>query len=116
MTARFAEIFKTRTRDEWAALFDGKDACVAPVLELDEVDRHPHNRERGLLISLDGVLQPAPAPRLSRTPGIAEKPAEPRGSETMEILEELGYSDDEVQDLYQRRIVEGGKERPAEHI
>ncbi|MCJ7595296.1 MAG: CoA transferase [Desulfobacterales bacterium] len=110
MRARFAEIFRTKTRDEWAALFEGKDACVAPVLALDEVDRHPHNRERGLLTGLDGLLQPAPAPRLSRTPGTANKPGQPRGSETTEILNELGYSDDEIQDVYKRQIVEGANE------
>ncbi|MBU2497501.1 MAG: CoA transferase [Proteobacteria bacterium] len=107
MKARFAEIFKTKTRDEWATLFEGKDACVAPVLDLDEVDLHPHNRERGLLTGLDGVLQPAPAPRLTRTPGIADRAGKPRGSETEEILHELGYSEDEVRDLFTRQIVEG---------
>lgn len=64
ITALFSEIFKTKTRDEWAAIFEGKDACLTPVLELNEVDRHPHNRERGLLTTIDGVLQPVPAPRL----------------------------------------------------
>ncbi|NVM26689.1 MAG: CoA transferase [Desulfobacterales bacterium] len=106
MTATFAEVFKTRTRDEWTAVFEGKDACVAPVLELDEVDQHPHNRERGLLIELDGVLQPLPAPRLSRTPGRVQRPGEPRGSETGEILKELGYSTEEIKALDKDDIVE----------
>jgi alpha-methylacyl-CoA racemase len=106
MTASFAEIFKTRTRDEWTAIFEGKDACVAPVLELDEVDQHPHNRERGLLINLDGALQPLPAPRLSRTPGRAQKSAKPRGSETREILKELGYSTEEIEAVSKNDIVE----------
>ena len=106
MTATFAEVFKTRTRDEWTAVFEGKDACVAPVLELDEVDQHPHNRERGLLIDLDGVLQPLPAPRLSRTPGRVQRPGKPRGSETREILKELGYSTEEIKALDKDDIVE----------
>jgi alpha-methylacyl-CoA racemase len=106
MTATFAEVFKTRTRDEWTAIFEGKDACVAPVLELDEVDQHPHNRERGLLIELDGVLQPLPAPRLSRTPGRVQRPGKPRGSETSEILKELGYSTEEIKALNKDDIVE----------
>jgi len=106
MTATFAEVFKTRTRDEWTAVFEGKDACVAPVLELDEVDQHPHNRERGLLIELDGVLQPLPAPRLSRTPGRVQRPGKPRGSETSEILKELGYSTEEIKALDKDDIVE----------
>jgi len=106
MTASFAEIFKTRTRDEWTAIFEGKDACVAPVLELDEVDQHPHNRDRGLLINLDGALQPLPAPRLSRTPGRAQKSGKPRGSETREILKKLGYSTEEIEAFSKNDIVE----------
>ena len=62
MIERFKEVFKTKTRDRWTAIFEGKDACVAPVLNLDEVAEHPHNKERGLIIDIDGVPQPAPAP------------------------------------------------------
>jgi alpha-methylacyl-CoA racemase len=106
MTARFAEVFKTKTRDQWTAIFDGKDACVAPVLELDEVDRHPHNRERNLLIDLDGVSQPVPTPRLSRTPGSVKGPGKTRGSETKEVLEELGCTKEEIESLLENNIVE----------
>ncbi len=106
MTIRFAEVFKTRTRDEWTAIFEGKDACVAPVLELNEVGEHPHNRERELLISIDGVPQPAPAPRLSRTPGRAVKAGGPKGSNTREILTELRYSTKEVENLFEKEIIE----------
>jgi alpha-methylacyl-CoA racemase len=106
MTMRFAEIFKTKTRDEWTTNFEGRDACVSPVLELNEVDHHPHNRERGLLIDLDGIPQPAPAPRLSRTPGKAQRPGKAKGSESREVLEELGCSIDEIETLYGNNIVE----------
>ncbi len=106
MTRRFAEIFKTKTRDEWTTIFEGRDACVCPVLELNEVDHHPHNRERGLLIDLDGIPQPAPAPRLSRTPGKAQRPGKAKGSESREVLEELGCSIDEIETLYRNNIVE----------
>jgi alpha-methylacyl-CoA racemase len=73
---------------------------------MDEVDKHRHNKERDLLVEVDGVSQPAPAPRLSRTPGRVEKPGRPRGSETREILEELGYSSEEVEKLFKNNIVE----------
>jgi alpha-methylacyl-CoA racemase len=106
IAARFAEVFKTKTRDEWTAVFEGKDACVAPVLHLDEVHGHPHNRERILLLDLGGVLQPAPAPRLSRTPGSVEKVWSPRGAETREILAEFGYSDAQIETLLQENVVE----------
>ncbi len=106
MTARFAEVFKTKTRDEWTAVFDGKDACVAPVLELDEVGKHPHNRERKVIINIDGVHQPAPAPRLSRTPGVAFRAGTPRGTETEGILEEIGYSKEEIEGFLKNVVVE----------
>ena len=62
MTARFEEVFKKKTRDEWTGIFKDKDACVHPVLELDEVGVDTHIRERGVMIDIDGMLQPAPAP------------------------------------------------------
>lgn len=65
---RIAEVFATRTRDEWAAVFDGSDACVTPVLTPWEAPDHPHNRARGTFTSVAGHLHPAPAPRFSRTP------------------------------------------------
>ena len=106
MTARFAEIFKTKTRDEWTVVFDGEDGCVAPVLDLHEVGHHPHIAKRDSLLDLNGLTQPAPAPLLSRTPGRAEKAAQPRGTETREILVELGYADGEIGTLFHKRIVE----------
>jgi alpha-methylacyl-CoA racemase len=69
LKARFAGIFATRTRDEWAAVFDGTDACVTPVLAFGEVPGHPGVAARGTVVSRDGVLQAAPAPRFSRTQG-----------------------------------------------
>jgi alpha-methylacyl-CoA racemase len=68
LRAQFAEIFRKKTRDEWASIFKGKDACVSPVLDLDEVERDPHFIERKNFIHIEGSLQPAVAPRLIRTP------------------------------------------------
>ena len=106
MTDRFAAVFKTRTRDEWTSVFEGTDACVAPVLELDEVAHHPHNVERDVFATVDDVLQPAPAPRLSRTPGQAMPARGRRGANTQEVLIDLGYSADDVQTFIEKQIVE----------
>jgi alpha-methylacyl-CoA racemase len=73
---RFAAAFATRTRDEWAAAFAGTDACVTPVLSPSEAPTHPHNAARGVFVEVDGVIQPAPAPRFGRTP--ADRPTDPR--------------------------------------
>ena len=106
MTERFAEVFKTKTRDQWAAVFEGKDACVAPVLDLDEVEHHPHNKERDIIINIDGVPQPAPAPKLSRTPGRATEAKGPRGANTEEILTGLGYSGEEIKGFFEGQVAE----------
>lgn len=106
MTERFAAVFKTRTREEWTRIFEGKDACVAPVLELTEVADHPHNRGRGLILTVDGVPQPAPAPRLSRTPGQALPAKGRRGANTREVLTGLGYGTEEIQRFFDNGIVE----------
>jgi alpha-methylacyl-CoA racemase len=78
LRARFTAAFATRTRDEWARVFDGTDACVTPVLAFDEVPRHPHLAARATIVAPDGVPQAAPAPRFSRTvlvsPGAARDP------------------------------------------
>lgn len=73
--ARLAALFLTRSRDEWCALFEGSDACVAPVLSMDEAPEHPHNVARGTFVEIDGRVQPAPAPRFSR-----DVPARPRSA------------------------------------
>ncbi|GHE41632.1 CoA transferase [Streptosporangium violaceochromogenes] len=72
---RLAEAFRSRTRAEWEAVFDGSDACVAPVLEAAEAVRHPHNRARGVFVEVDGTRQPAPAPRLLGVPDQDLSPA-----------------------------------------
>ena len=91
---RFAEVFATRTRDEWTAHFDGTDACVSPVLSMAEAPHHPHLQARATFGEAYGIRQPAVAPRLSRTPGaIAGPPPEP-GAHTEEVLTEWGLDAD----------------------
>ena len=76
LKARFVKIFKTKTRDEWCALLEGSDVCFAPVLDFAEAPLHPHNRARGVYTDVNGVTQPAPAPRFSETPSeISSAPA-----------------------------------------
>ena len=90
MKERFAAIFKTKTRDEWAAIFDGTDACVAPVLSPWEAHEHPHNVARSTYIEVDGAVQPAPAPRFSKTPSAVSKPPSPPGADTVSGLVGVG--------------------------
>ena len=83
---RFTTAFAARTRDEWVAVFDGTDACVAPVLSFAEVAAHPHIAARGTIITLDGVTQAAPAPRFSRTAPDLPTPPPPPGADTAAVL------------------------------
>jgi alpha-methylacyl-CoA racemase len=84
----FARVFRTRTRDEWCQVLEGSDACFAPVLDLDEVAAHPHNSDRQAFVEVDGLAQPAPAPRFSATPGGVHRPPPKPGQHTDEILAE----------------------------
>jgi len=99
MKARFAELFASKTRDEWAAIFEGTDACAAPVLSPWEADRHPHNTARGTFVEVEGIVQPAPAPRFSRTPSEMRKPPSHPGADTAEALGAWGVPDDTVTKL-----------------
>ncbi|MEU0938320.1 CaiB/BaiF CoA-transferase family protein [Embleya sp. NPDC005971] len=95
---RFAAVIAGRTRDEWAALFEPLDACVTPVLTWEEAAEHPHNRARETFVRPDGMLQPAPAPRLSDTPstaGVASDRIDPA------ILEAWGLAPEEAKNLTQ---------------
>ena len=96
---RLAEVFATRTRDEWSAAFEGSDACVMPVLDFDEAPRHPHNEARQSFIDVDGITQPAPAPRFSRTPSAVHRPPPQPGADTDEALADWGFAPAEIADL-----------------
>jgi alpha-methylacyl-CoA racemase len=101
----FADTIAQRTRDEWEAVFDGSDACVAPILSLDEVARHPHMAARGVIVDVDAVRQPAPAPRFSRTvPQMGRAPVA-AGSDDDAVLGAAGYSSAEIATLKSKGVV-----------
>ena len=93
---RLAAVFAQRTRDAWCARLEGSDACFAPVLDWDEAPRHAQHRERAAFIDLDGVTQPAPAPRFSRTPPEQPAPPSPAGAHGDAILRDWGVSAETV--------------------
>ncbi len=105
MRERLAEVFKTRTRDEWCALMEGSDVCFAPVLSMGEAYDHPHNRERGTFVELGGMMQPAPAPRFSRTPSAISRPAPHPGQDTDEGLSAWGLGGEEIAKLRAARAI-----------
>ena len=91
-----ATVIASRTRDQWAAHFAGTDACVAPVLDLGEAPVHPHNIARRAFLDLDGVYQPAPAPRYSETQLDRPDPPRREGQDSDAILAGIGYPPDEI--------------------
>jgi alpha-methylacyl-CoA racemase len=93
---RLAALFRTRTLEEWCDLLAGTDACVAPVLGLGEAPAHPHNRARGTFVDVGGVVQPAPAPRFSRTPCDPPTPAARPGEHTDQALTDWGVPPEKV--------------------
>ena len=105
MCARLAEIFVTRTRDEWSAAFVGQEACVAPVLSLAEAAAHPHNVARGTYVVGDGVIQPGPAPRFLGTPSAEPGPLDEAGADTDAVLGEIGLTPAEIDDLRTQGVV-----------
>ena len=95
---KLAAVLLTKTRDEWCAVFAGSDACVAPVLDMDEAPSHPHNRSRNTFIEVNGVTQPAPAPRFSRT--VPAMPTAPTvDGDAGAVLADWGFAGDEIAEL-----------------
>lgn len=106
LKAHFSEVFKSRTRDEWAMEFADSDACVTPVLSPFEAHLHPHNSQRGTFVEVGSITQPAPAPRFSRTP--AAVPAKPptAGQDTDRVLAGAGYDPESIAQLRAAGAVE----------
>jgi alpha-methylacyl-CoA racemase len=102
---KFAALFATRPRDQWCELLEGTDTCFAPVLDMAEASAHPHNRARGAFVEIDGVTQPAPAPRFSRTgPAVGAAPAAP-GQHTALILADWGFSPAAIESLQEGKVI-----------
>jgi alpha-methylacyl-CoA racemase len=96
---RLARAFREKTRDEWCAVMEGSDVCFAPVLSMAEAPRHPHNVARSTFVEVDGVVQPAPAPRFSRSKPAIQRPPARRGEHTAGALADWGFTDDEIAGL-----------------
>ena len=105
MRERLKVVFKTKTRDEWCAIMETSDACFAPVLSMDEAPNHPHNKARGTFIEIDGVIQPAPAPRFSRTKPNIQGPPCKSGQHTDEALADWGFTTGEIRKLRESGVI-----------
>jgi alpha-methylacyl-CoA racemase len=100
-----ARVFEARTRDEWCSLLEGTDACFAPVLSLEEAPFHPHNQMRETFQTVEGVVQPAPAPRYSRTPGRISRPPSAPGEHTDEALADWGIPREDIDSLRAAEVI-----------
>ena len=105
MHKRFERIFKSKTQNEWCNIMEGSDVCFAPVLTFNEAPHHPHNKARGTFVDIEGIPQPNPAPRFSRTPGSIKGAAPDYGQNTREGLVEWGFQEKEVQELIEHNVV-----------
>jgi alpha-methylacyl-CoA racemase len=100
-----ADKFKERTRDQWSDLLEPTDVCFAPVLSMKEAPEHPHNQSRKTFVSIDGLVQPAPAPRFSHTATDTPEGAPRQGVDTANILQSLGYSEAELAEFVEAGVV-----------
>jgi len=105
---RFGAVFRAKTRDEWCKVFEGSDACFAPVLSFSEARSHPHNVARRGYVEVNGIPQPAPAPRFSRTPGVISRKPPERGEGGRAALADWGFGEAEVKKLAALGVGFGG--------
>jgi alpha-methylacyl-CoA racemase len=103
--ATLEKLFKTRSRDAWCTVLEGTDACFAPVLTMDEAPHHPHNVARGTFVEVDGVMQPGPAPRFSRTPSAVPTPPQELGEGTRSALAAWGIPSEKIATLLAGDVV-----------
>jgi alpha-methylacyl-CoA racemase len=107
---KLAAVIRMKTRDEWCELMEGTDVCFAPVLDMDEAPLHAHNRERSTFIEVDGVTQPAPAPRFSRTSPETPTCPDTVGQHTEEVLTRWGLAESEIAELKDKGAIRCGME------
>jgi alpha-methylacyl-CoA racemase len=96
---RMAALIAKKTRAEWCEIMEGTDICFAPILSISEAPNHPHNIARDVFLNVDGVIQPAPAPRFSATPGKIQGPPPEAGAHNREVLEDWGISEQIIEEL-----------------
>jgi len=105
MSAKFEGIFRQKSRDEWTAIMEGVDICFAPVLDFEEAPSHPHNVARGNFVEVDGVVQPRPAPRFSRTQSAVQSAPPVVGADTRTGLASWGFTDGEIDSLEAEKAI-----------
>ena len=105
LAEKLSVIFKTKTREEWCRIMENTDVCFAPVLDMDEAPEYQHNKDRGTFLKLDGVVQPAPAPRFSRTMSEVQGPSPTNGEHTNQVLLQHGYSEKDIANLEREGII-----------
>jgi alpha-methylacyl-CoA racemase len=105
LKAKLADVIVMKTRDAWCTLMEGTDVCFAPVLEIDEAPSHPHNVARNAFVNVGGVVQPAPAPRFSATPGDVQGPPPEIGAHNESSLQDWGFDPAAVQDLKKHGVI-----------
>ncbi len=106
LKAKLSSVFKSKTRAEWCDIMEGSDVCFAPVLSLTEAAEHPHNKARGTFSELEGVLQPSPSPRFSRTSPELTHGSRIAGEDTEQVLKDAGFSDADIRAMVDSGAVE----------
>ena len=109
LKAKLAEVFKAKTREEWREIMEGTDVCFAPVLSIFEAPEHPHNKARSTFVEVDGIMQPAPSPRFSRTEAAILGAAPAAGADSAGVLADFGFSADEIEALTAAGAVSGSE-------